>query len=42
MTALPFFGNGVAGNLFFAALLFGGWSLAERGVPGLRLRAPGM
>lgn len=41
VAALPFFGNGVAGNLFFAALLFGGWSLAERGVPDLRLRASG-
>ena len=36
VAALPFFGNGIAGNLFYSALLFGGWALAERGFPALR------
>ena len=36
VAALPFYGNGVAGNVFFCGLLFGGWALLERGVPSLR------
>lgn len=36
VAALPFFQNGLAGDLFFTALLFGGFALAERGVPALR------
>ena len=36
VAALPFFQNSVAGDLFFAALLFGGFALAERKLPLLR------
>ena len=36
--AIPFFQNTLAGDLFFSALLFGGFALAERRVP--LLRAP--
>lgn len=36
MAAIPFFQNTVAGDLFFAALLFGGFALAERMMPVLR------
>lgn len=34
--ALPFFQNTLAGDLFYAALLFGGFALAERSAPALR------
>jgi hypothetical protein len=34
--AVPFFQNTLAGDLFFSALLFGGFALAERAVPALR------
>jgi hypothetical protein len=34
--AIPFFQNTVAGDLFYAALLFGGFALLERSAPGLR------
>lgn len=34
--AIPFFQNSVAGDLFYAALLFGGFALLQRGVPALR------
>ncbi|CAN5225140.1 MAG: hypothetical protein M3448_00075 [Pseudomonadota bacterium] len=34
--AIPFFQNTLAGDLFFAALLFGGFALAERALPALR------
>jgi len=34
--ALAFFQNTIAGDLFFAALLFGGFALAERLAPALR------
>jgi hypothetical protein len=34
--AIPFFQNTVAGDLFYTALLFGGFSIAERMVPQLR------
>ncbi len=36
VAAIPFFQNSLAGDLVFAALLFGGWALAERAVPSLR------
>ncbi len=36
VAAIPFFQNTLAGDLFFAALLFGGFALAERAVPALR------
>jgi hypothetical protein len=36
VAAIPFFQNTVAGDLFFTALLFGGFALAERYVPALR------
>ena len=35
--AVPFFQNTVAGDLFYTALLFGGFALAEHFVPRLRL-----
>jgi hypothetical protein len=38
--ALPFFQNSVAGDLFYSALLFGGFALAERLVPRLRQGSP--
>ena len=34
--AIPFFQNTVAGDLFFAAMIFGGFKLAERVLPQLR------
>jgi hypothetical protein len=34
--ALPFFQNTLAGDLFFSALMFGGFALAERLAPVLR------
>jgi hypothetical protein len=34
--ALPFFQNTLAGDLFFSALLFGGFALAEHRIPALR------
>nr|MBA2770844.1 hypothetical protein [Sphingomonas sp.] len=36
VAAIPFFQNTVAGDLFFSALLFGGFALAERAIPRLR------
>ena len=36
IAAVPFFQNTLAGDLFYAALLFGGFRLAERVMPGLR------
>jgi hypothetical protein len=36
IAAIPFFQNTVAGDLFFAGLLFGGFALAERWAPNLR------
>ena len=38
VAAIPFFQNTLAGDLFFSALLFGGFALAERAMPGLRER----
>lgn len=34
--AIPFFQNTLAGDLFYATLLFGGFALAERALPQLR------
>ena len=39
VAAIPFFQNSVAGDLFFSAVLFGGFALLERKVPALRLKA---
>ncbi len=36
VAALPFFQNTLAGDLFFTALLFGGFAFAERALPALR------
>jgi hypothetical protein len=36
VAAIPFFQNTVAGDLFYVALLFGGFALLERAVPALR------
>ena len=38
VAAIPFFQNTLAGDLFFSALLFGGFAIAEARLP--RLRAP--
>jgi hypothetical protein len=40
VAALPFFGNALLGDLFYGAILFGVWALAERFVPALRASAP--
>ena len=37
--AIPFFQNSLAGDLFYTALLFGGFALLERGIPALRARS---
>jgi hypothetical protein len=36
VTAVPFFRNTLLGDAAYAAALFGGLALAERGIPGLR------
>ncbi len=36
VAAIPFFQNTIAGDLFYAATLFGGFKLAERLIPQLR------
>jgi hypothetical protein len=36
VAAIPFFQNTLAGDLFYAGLLFGGFALLERGLPSLR------
>ena len=36
VAAIPFFQNTIAGDLFYATLLFGGFALLERSVPSLR------
>ena len=38
IAAIPFFQNTVAGDLFYAAVLFGGFALLERTVPALGSR----
>ena len=40
VAAIPFFQNTLAGDLFYAALLFGGFALAEQVAPRLRLAEP--
>jgi len=40
VAAVPFFQNTVAGDLFYSALLFGGFAIAERLVPRLRAGQP--
>ncbi len=38
VAAIPFFGRTLLGDLFFTAVLFGGWALLERRAPALVLR----
>jgi len=38
VAAIPFFQNTLAGDLFYTALLFGGFALAERFLPAIRQR----
>ncbi len=40
VAAIPFFQNTLAGDLFYTALLFGGFALAERLLPPIRRAAP--
>ena len=40
VAAIPFFQNTVAGDLFYAAILFGGFALAEHLLPRLRAGGP--
>ena len=40
VAAIPFFQNSIAGDLFYACLLFGGFKLAELLVPRLRAGEP--
>ena len=40
VAAIPFFRNTLAGDLFYAALLFGGFALAEHRLPRLREGEP--
>ena len=40
VAAIPFFQNTIAGDLFYATLLFGGFKVAELLVPGLRAVEP--
>jgi hypothetical protein len=39
IAAIPFFWNTLAGDLFYSALLFGGFALLERSIPALREQA---
>jgi len=41
VAAIPFFQNSLAGNLFYVAVLFGGFAALERRVPELRLPISG-
>jgi hypothetical protein len=41
LAGLPLFWNTLAGDAFYATLLFGGYALAERTIPALRELAPG-
>jgi hypothetical protein len=38
VAAIPFFQNTVAGDLIYSAVLFGGFALLERWMPGIRER----
>ncbi|HEY8593493.1 MAG TPA: DUF6580 family putative transport protein [Sphingomicrobium sp.] len=40
VAAIPFFQNSLAGDLFYSALLFGGFALLQRMVPQLRAGEP--
>lgn len=40
VAAIPFFQNTLVGDLFFAALLFGGFTLVEKVVPAIRQPQP--
>jgi hypothetical protein len=40
VAAIPFFQNTLAGDLFYSALLFGGFALLEKAVPALRASGP--
>jgi hypothetical protein len=40
VTAIPFFQNTLQGDLFFTAVLFGGFTLLERSFP--KIRDPSM
>lgn len=40
IAAIPFFQNTVAGDLFYSAVLFGGFYIAERVLPQLRVGEP--
>jgi hypothetical protein len=40
VAAIPFFQNTLAGDLFFTALLFGGFALLERLLPAIRQAQP--
>ena len=40
VAAIPFFQNTIAGDLFYSALLFGGFALLERAVPAIGQREP--
>jgi hypothetical protein len=40
VAAIPFFQNTLAGDLFFTALLFGGFALLERFLPAIRQPQP--
>lgn len=40
IAAIPFFGNTIMGDAFYAALLFGGFALAENKFPALREPLP--
>ena len=40
VAAIPFFRNEVLGDLFYAALLFGGFAMLEKMMPALRAPAP--
>jgi hypothetical protein len=40
VAAIPFFQNTVVGDLFYAALLFGGFKVAERLIPRVGARRP--
>jgi hypothetical protein len=40
IAAIPFFQNTIAGDLFYATLLFGGFRVAELLIPQLRVGEP--
>lgn len=40
VAAIPFFQNSLAGDLFYSALMFGGFALAQRAAPQLRAGEP--